>query len=60
MAAFRRHPFRRVRGCLIGLAGYEVYYEEAGGGHNAVEWRSTFADGLVALCGTSAPETARR
>ena len=45
---------------VLKAKGYEVHYQEGGGGHNVVEWRSTFADGLLALFGTDAPATARR
>jgi len=37
---------------ILELKGYEVDYHEFKGGHNYVNWRGTFSDGLIALIGT--------
>jgi enterochelin esterase family protein len=29
--------------------GYEVHYREFIGGHDYINWRGTFADGVIAL-----------
>jgi hypothetical protein len=36
---------------ILRLKGYEVHYAEFSGGHNALSWRGTFADALIALIG---------
>jgi len=41
---------RRMRDALLGR-GYEVSYAEYVGGHDYVNWRRTFADGLIAVLG---------
>jgi len=33
--------------------GYEVHYQQFVGGHDYLSWRGTFADGLIALIGTT-------
>jgi enterochelin esterase family protein len=43
---------RQLRDVLL-LKGYEVEYHEFAGGHSYTNWRGTFADGLIALMGTS-------
>lgn len=37
---------------ILELKGYEVDYREFKGGHNYVNWRGTFSDGLISLIGT--------
>ncbi len=41
---------RRLRDALEG-AGYEVHYREFNGGHEYLNWRGTFAEGLIELFG---------
>ncbi|RIK44879.1 MAG: enterochelin esterase [Chloroflexi bacterium] len=44
------HANRHMRDVLR-LKGYEVHYQEYAGGHDYLWWRSTLADGLLALVG---------
>jgi enterochelin esterase-like enzyme len=44
---------RHMRDVLL-AKGYEVHYRQLASGHNAVTWRGTLADGLVALMGAPA------
>lgn len=43
-------PNRNLRDVLL-AKGYEVHYQEFDGGHDALSWRSTLADGLILLMG---------
>ncbi|GJM05822.1 MAG: enterochelin esterase [marine bacterium B5-7] len=36
---------------ILKIKGYEVDYREFKGGHNYVNWRGTFSDGLISLIG---------
>lgn len=45
---------------VLKLKGYTVHYAEVGGAHNAINWRGTFADGLLALIGTAQPPRSGR
>jgi enterochelin esterase family protein len=36
---------------VLKAKGYSVHYAEVSGAHNALSWRGTFADGLIALIG---------
>jgi CubicO group peptidase (beta-lactamase class C family)/enterochelin esterase-like enzyme len=36
---------------VLRAKGYEVHYQEFAGGHDEVNWRVTFPDGLIALIG---------
>jgi enterochelin esterase family protein len=38
---------------VLQAEGYEVSYNEFAGDHDYINWRGTFADGLIALFGTS-------
>jgi enterochelin esterase family protein len=38
---------------VLSLKGYDVEYREFAGGHSYVNWRGTFADGLISLLGPS-------
>jgi enterochelin esterase family protein len=38
---------------VLRLKGYPVTYSEIDGGHDALAWRGSLADGLIALVGTS-------
>lgn len=42
---------RHMRDVLKGK-GYEVHYQEVGGGHQPVSWRGGVADGLIVLAGS--------
>ncbi len=48
-------PNRHLRDVLR-AKGYEVKYQEFIGGHDALSWRGTFADGLIALAGKPAAD----
>ncbi|MEH0152992.1 alpha/beta hydrolase-fold protein [Limibacter armeniacum] len=39
---------------ILELKGYKVDYHEFKGGHNYVNWRGTFSNGLISLIGTAA------
>ena len=46
----------RLRGCYSGAVydvlrakGYEVFYSETAGGHEPLNWRGGFAEGLIQL-----------
>jgi enterochelin esterase family protein len=43
-------PNRHMRDVLL-AKGYEVHYQQFIGGHDYVNWRGTFADGVMALLG---------
>jgi enterochelin esterase family protein len=43
---------------VLEAKGYEVHYREFAGGHDALCWRGTLADGLLALLGQPAGEGA--
>ena len=43
---------RDMRDTLL-AKGYEVHYQQFVGGHDYLSWRGTFADGLIALIGTT-------
>jgi enterochelin esterase-like enzyme len=43
-------PNRHMRDVLL-AKGYEVHYQQFIGGHDYVNWRGTFADGIIALLG---------
>jgi enterochelin esterase family protein len=43
-------PNRRLRDVLK-AKGYAVHYQEFNGNHNYLNWRGSFADGLIALLG---------
>src|SRR5581483_9788901 len=36
---------------VLQAKGYAVHYREFNGGHEYLNWRGTFADGLIALAG---------
>jgi enterochelin esterase-like enzyme len=36
---------------VLEAKGYEVHFQQFAGGHDALSWRGTFADGLIALLG---------
>lgn len=38
---------------ILQLKGYQAHYAEFSGGHNALSWRGTFADALLALIGVT-------
>lgn len=43
-------PNRHMRDVLL-AKGYEVHYQQFVGGHDYINWRGTFADGVIALLG---------
>ncbi len=43
-------PNRHMRDVLL-AKGYDVQYQEYIGGHDYINWRGTFADGVIALLG---------
>jgi enterochelin esterase-like enzyme len=49
-------PSRQMRDVLL-AKGYEVHYQQFASGHDYLNWRGTFADGLITLIGST--ETAR-
>jgi enterochelin esterase-like enzyme len=42
---------------VLRAKGYQVYFQEFAGGHDYLNWRGTFADGLIALMGDSPSKT---
>jgi enterochelin esterase family protein len=44
---------------ILRLKGYHVHYAEFSGGHNALSWRGTFADALIALIGLTPSQPER-
>jgi enterochelin esterase-like enzyme len=48
----RRHSrYEPLLSHVLRAKGYVVHYREFRGGHEYVNWRSTFADELIALTG---------
>jgi enterochelin esterase-like enzyme len=43
-------PNRHMRDVLL-AKGYDVQYQQFIGGHDYINWRGTFADGVTALVG---------
>ena len=43
------------RAVRVRAKGYRVDYHEHAGGHDLARWRSTLADGLIALLGDYSP-----
>ena len=48
---------RKGSGHLLRTKGYEVHFQEFVGGHDYLGWRSTLADGLIALLGDATSKT---
>lgn len=43
-------PNRHMRDVLL-AKGYDIHYQQFVGGHDYINWRGTFADGVIALLG---------
>ena len=44
---------------VLRAKGYDVYFQEFAGGHDYLSWRGTLADGLIALMGNAATNSAQ-